>query len=115
MERLLLIRFSILMLIQIILSFVLIYNKKNTLSYFTEIILSVLSFIYSYYIIPSLISNYNIEIIDKIYNGYVVTLDIIWLYIIEYIVFKIVFLFRLVINCSFSANSTYPAFSYKSI
>lgn len=93
MTLLWIIRFCILMLLQIVTSFALIYNRKKRISYFTEILLTVSSILYGYYIVPILIDKNIFEWTQRIYDEYSFTKDKFLWYIIEYLLFKIILLY----------------------
>lgn len=83
------IRFSILVVLQIITSTFFISKCKKRISYFTEVFLTVLSIAYTYKGIPYLLENYDIKYLEKIYANHSFSVDkLIW-YIIFYIIMKI--------------------------
>ena len=83
------VRFVVLMLVQIIISVTLIYKGKKILSYFSEIFISICSLLYGYLVVPIIIESSNLKVIEYIYKNYSFTQDKFILYIVEYILFKI--------------------------
>lgn len=102
MTSLWIVRFCILMLLQIITSFALIYNNKKRISYFTEIFLTVASMLYAYFLVPIIIENIHLELVQNVYNNNSFTKDKFWWYIMEYLIFKILFLYLIWILRYFS-------------
>lgn len=85
------VRLSILMLAQLITSFFFIYKGKKKISYFTEILLSIISILYVYIVIPVIKQN-NIFVIEYIYKEHNITTDKLIYYIVEYVILKITLL-----------------------
>ena len=92
MSYLWIVRFSILILLQFITSFFLIYKGKKKISYFTEILLSISSILYAYFIVPMIMEKNTLEVIECIYKGHSFTTDKFLLYIVGYFILKILLL-----------------------
>lgn len=86
------IRFIILILLQIITSTILIYHQKYKLSYFTEVLLLVLSVVYCYYGTNYVLNNYKNTKIGIIYRNNIFKKEYIFVYIFSYILMKIILL-----------------------
>lgn len=90
MTLLWIIRFSILLLLQIVTSIFLIYKGKKRLSYLTEILLSVLSITYAYKGVPYILEHSNLKFIEKLYTNHSFTVNELYWYIILYMSMKII-------------------------
>ena len=89
MSYLWIVRISILALLQFVTSFALIYNGKKRISYFTEILFSILGIMYGFILVPILLQYTTLEIIKYLYTDYLFTAKEFVCYIIAYIAVKI--------------------------
>ena len=105
MSYLWIVRFSILISLQFISSFLLIYKEKKKISYFTEIFLSIISIVYVSTIIPIIKERNTIKIIEEIYKNHTFTIDKFLWYIIEYISLKIILIILVWILKHFSFSA----------
>lgn len=92
MSYLWIVRFFVLMLTHFVTSFALIYHSKKKISYFTEIFLSIFAIAYAYYLVPIILERNSIKLVEYIYQDYSFTRDKFLLYILEYVIFKIILL-----------------------